>query len=238
MHRVKNGPRYDCGVSGNRPTLGSYFPVGDGLSRPLACAGLSEMNRSIIWTPELDDALRHFRAAGLSMLECSKRIGISHVPLLRRCRELDINIRTFRWTPGRDRQLRDLRAEGMSWTKVGRRLGVSHDVAHARGRKLGIDTARRTVWTPARIALLVRLRSEGYGWRRVSREIGLSSHACRERAARLGLYGSPAFAGSEVGHPPNTAARVAASMPDVSLPNLGGARFNEPGAPIFLGKAA
>lgn len=170
------------------------------------------MNRGIIWTPELDDALLRLRESGLSMMACSKRIGISHPVLTKRCRDLGIKVSAFRWTEGRDRQLHDLRSEGLSWTKVAKRIGTSAGIAHHRARILGIDTTRKSVWTKPRIDLLIQLRAEGYGWRRITKRIGLSSHACRERAAMLGLYPSPAFAGSEVGHPSNTAARVAASV--------------------------
>lgn len=192
------------------------------------------MNRAIIWTPEIDSALLNFRAAGLSMSECSRRIGISLPVLARRCRELDIHIRSTRWTAAMDAQLRELRSQGLSWPIVGRRLGVSADAAHCRGRRLNLDTTRRPVWNIARDMLLRRLRAEGVGWRRVSREIGLSTHACRIRSVKLGIPKTAMQVAFEVGHPPNTAAvSIAASVPSPPKPGRAGHRTS--GAASFEG---
>lgn len=49
------------------------------------------MTAKIIWTPELDAALRQFREIGYNLDDCAEKLGIGETPVHKRARELGLN---------------------------------------------------------------------------------------------------------------------------------------------------
>jgi hypothetical protein len=203
---------------------------------------------TIHWNDELDARLIEMRNDGASYLKCSKTLGIYWQGCQQRGRWLGLPsivhpLRVTKWTKQMEARLTALRANDFSWAEIAKELGIGEKVCRRRATRLGIDTSNPLGWTKNMDQRLIRYRSQGLSWNEIGKQMHLTMWSVRNRGRILGLVqhktASAAKAAPEVGHPSNTAAAsVAASVPSSSLPKLGGAAPNEPGAPAFLGRKA
>jgi hypothetical protein len=195
---------------------------------------------TIRWNDDLDAALKQFRQAGLSYIACSSRMGICAELCSKRGRQLALSksARIYTWPQEKDTALINMRALGMSWKRIGKQIDASEKACLRRARRLGLSTQAPSYWTAGRDHRLADLRSRKRTWAECGAALGVTPWAARHRSRVLKRKESPAPAGPEVGHPPNTAARVAAFLDCPSSQNSGGVEHNGPlGVPSF-GRAA